>query len=298
MKLSEDLIEVSVIGGYLGAGKTTLVNHILREVSERVAVMVNDFGEINIDETLIDSSNENTISLTNGCICCSLVDGFATALESVVSFRPRPTRLVIEASGVADPGTIAAHGHGPGFALDAVIVVADAVRLIEQIADPLVGQTVAGQIRAADVIVLNKIDLCDTLTSVNAELSELNPKALLIYTSEAKADLDLLFGREILRTVSSAGHVGTFESRTHESTQPILRENLEALIKNLPSDIQRVKGIIRLAEAPRIPMVFQLVGRSWDLRALADREKSPEGNRLVVIGPKGSIPIAWDNFLR
>jgi len=120
----------------------------------------------------------------------------------------------------------------------------------------------------------------------------------MIYTSQAKADLDLLFGREILRTVRSAGHVGTFESRTHESTQPILRENLEALIKNLPSDIQRVKGIIRLAEAPRIPMVFQLVGRSWDLRALADREKSPEGNRLVVIGPKGSIPIAWDNFLR
>ena len=107
MKRSEELIEVSVIGGYLGAGKTTLVNHILREASERVAVMVNDFGEINIDETLIDSSNENTISLTNGCICCSLVDGFATALESVLSFRPRPTRLVIEASGVADPGTIA-----------------------------------------------------------------------------------------------------------------------------------------------------------------------------------------------
>ena len=298
MKRSEELIEVSVIGGYLGAGKTTLVNHILREASERVAVMVNDFGEINIDETLIDSSNENTISLTNGCICCSLVDGFATALESVLSFRPRPTRLVIEASGVADPGTIAAHGHGPGLALDAVIVVADSVRLTEQIADPLIGQTVAGQIRAADVIVLNKIDLCDTLASVDAELCELNPDALLVYASRAKVDLDLLFGREIIRTVSAANHMGTFESRTHESTRPILREKLEVLIENLPSEIQRVKGIIRLAEAPHIPMVFQLVGRSWELRALADREKSPEGNRLVVIGPKGSIPIAWDNFLR
>lgn len=297
MKLSEDLIEVSVIGGYLGAGKTTLVNHILREASERVAVMVNDFGEINIDETLIDSSNENTISLTNGCICCSLVDGFAAALESVLSLLPRPTRLVIEASGVADPSAIAAHGHSPGLALDAVVVVADSERLIEQIADPLIGQTVASQIRAADVIVINKIDLCDTLASVNVELSELNPNALLVYANKAKADLDLLFGREILRTASAAGHMGKFESRTHKSAQPILRENLETLIENLPSDIQRVKGIVRLAEAPRIPMVFQLVGRSWELRALADRGKSPEGNQLVVIGPKGSIPIGWDNFL-
>ena len=91
--------------------------------------------------------------------------------------------------------------------------------------------------------------------------------------------------------------MGTFESRSHESAQPILRENLEALIENLPPGIQRAKGIVRLTEAPHIPMVLQLVGRNWELRALADREKSPEGNRLVVIGPKGSIPKAWDNFL-
>jgi len=83
MEPSEGLMEVSVVGGYLGAGKTTLVNHILRQASEPVAVMVNDFGEINIDQALIDSRNENTISLTNGCICCSLVDGFVSALESV-----------------------------------------------------------------------------------------------------------------------------------------------------------------------------------------------------------------------
>ena len=125
----------------------------------------------------------------------------------------------------------------------------------------------------------------------------MNPNALLVYANQAKADLDLLFGREILRTVSPAGHMGTFESRSHESAQPILRENLEALIENLPPGIQRAKGIVRLTEAPHIPMVLQLVGRNWELRALADREKSPEGNRLVVIGPKGSIPKAWDNFL-
>jgi len=298
MEPSEGLMEVSVVGGYLGAGKTTLVNHILRQASEPVAVMVNDFGEINIDQALIDSRNENTISLTNGCICCSLVDGFVSALESVTSFRPRPTRLVIEASGVADPGAVAAYGHGPGLALDAVVVVTDAARLCEQIADPLIGQTVASQIVSADVIVVNKIDLADNLTVAKSELAKLNPDALLAYASHGEVNLDLFFGREITRKGRPTGHVGMFESRTHESTQPISRDALEVLVENLPPEIQRVKGIVRLIEAPHVAMVFQLVGRNWELRALADRQNSPHGNRLVVIGPKGSIPMEWDNALR
>jgi G3E family GTPase len=298
MEPSEGLMEVSVVGGYLGAGKTTLVNHILRQASEPVAVMVNDFGEINIDQALIDSRNENTISLTNGCICCSLVDGFVSALESVTSFRPRPTRLVIEASGVADPGAVAAYGHGPGLALDAVVVVTDAARLCEQIADPLIGQTVASQIVSADVIVVNKIDLADNFTVAKSELAKLNPDALLAYASHGEVNLDLFFGREITRKGRPTGHVGMFESRTHESTQPISRDALEVLVENLPPEIQRVKGIVRLIEAPHVAMVFQLVGRNWELRALADRQNSPHGNRLVVIGPKGSIPMEWDNALR
>lgn len=297
MSSSEALMEVSVIGGYLGVGKTTLVNHVLRRASERIAVVVNDFGDINIDQALIDSSDENTISLTNGCICCSLVDGFAGALESVMSFQPRPTRLVIEASGVADPGAVAAYGHGPGLALDAVVVVTDAARLCEQIVDPLIGQTVVSQIGAADVIVLNKIDLVDNLEVAQTELTRLNPDALLAYASHAEVNLDLLFGREIARVRSSTNHVGKFESRTHESTQPIPRGAFEALVENLPPEIQRVKGIVRLTEAPQVAMVFQLVGRKWELRALADRMNSPEGNRLVAIGPNGSIPIDWDRAL-
>ena len=85
MDPSAAVMEVSVIGGYLGAGKTTLVNHVLHNASERIAVLVNDFGDINIDQELIEASDDSTISLTNGCICCSLVDGFTSALESVLS---------------------------------------------------------------------------------------------------------------------------------------------------------------------------------------------------------------------
>ncbi len=84
-------IAVTVIGGYLGAGKTTLVNHILRTADERIAVLVNDFGDINIDEDLIASQDGDTISLANGCICCSLVDGFSAALATITALDP-PSR--------------------------------------------------------------------------------------------------------------------------------------------------------------------------------------------------------------
>ncbi len=152
-------IAVTVIGGYLGAGKTTLVNHVLRTADARIAVLVNDFGDINIDEDLIASQDGDTISLANGCICCSLVDGFSAALATITALDPVPERLVIESSGVADPATVAAYGHGPGLALDATVVVVDAETIRKKATDVYVGDTVVGQLGSGDIIVLNKTDL-------------------------------------------------------------------------------------------------------------------------------------------
>ena len=156
------MIPFTVIGGYLGAGKTTLLNHILSEANgTRFALLVNDFGEVNIDGALIASETDTQINLTNGCVCCTLVDGFFDALEQLLNLEPAPEHIVVEASGVADVANTAQYGRGPGLTLDSIIVVADAETVREKSVDKYVGTTIQRQLAAADIIVLNKVDLVE-----------------------------------------------------------------------------------------------------------------------------------------
>ncbi len=100
----ESRIPFTVIGGYLGAGKTTLLNHILRNsTTHRFAVLVNDFGSINIDAQLIESRTHDTVSLANGCVCCTLTEGLISAIRTILARRPLPDHIIVESSGVSDP---------------------------------------------------------------------------------------------------------------------------------------------------------------------------------------------------
>lgn len=297
-------IQVTVIGGYLGAGKTTLVNHILRTADARIAVLVNDFGDINIDEDLIASQDGDTISLANGCICCSLVDGFSSALETVQALDPVPERLVIESSGVADPATVAAYGHGPGLTLDATIVVVDGETIRKKSRDEYVGDTIIGQLGSGDIVVMNKVDLItdEDATATREWLAERCLDAVIIDAANGVVDPAVLFGVVEPRDPGAAHqHVdgdnhqhaeSLFEAWSWSRNEPLSTAAIDNLMDTLPETVVRAKGLVLIDEEPDKVMTLQRVGQRWTLRPFGPRGASAE-SRIVIIGFHGAVTDEW-----
>jgi G3E family GTPase len=187
-----------VLGGYLGAGKTTLLNHLLRHAQgRRIAVMVNDFGDIGIDADLIESSNGEVMNLAGGCICCSVGSDLVAALMTLPQRVPPPDLVLIETSGVALPGSVARGARlAPGIEIDGVVVVVDAETIRLRAKDRHVGDTVLQQLTDADLLVLNKIDLVDppTLVATRHWLSGITPRARIIESLDARVPAELILG--------------------------------------------------------------------------------------------------------
>jgi G3E family GTPase len=187
----------TILGGYLGAGKTTVLNQLLAGAHGlRIAVVVNDFGSVNIDAELIRRHDGETISLANGCVCCSLVDGFATTIARIQERADDFDQIVIEASGVSDPARIANYGKAFQLELDGVIVVCDAERASVLVKDKFVGGTVKRQLANADLILLNKTDLVssDELARVRTMLAGLAPQTSVIETVRGDVPFEVLLG--------------------------------------------------------------------------------------------------------
>jgi G3E family GTPase len=183
-------IPVTVLSGYLGAGKTTIINRVLTGGHGlRLGVLVNDFGPVNIDARLIAAEGDNLVEMSNGCVCCSINDDLGEAMNAIAARPNPPQRLLLEASGVAEPARIAMMaGHWPGFELDAVVVAADAETVEARARDKYVGRLIRNQLLAADLIVLTKGDLVgpERLAKVTDWLLELQPEVRIVHALDGQ----------------------------------------------------------------------------------------------------------------
>ena len=285
------MIPFTVIGGFLGAGKTTLLNRLLGSAGgRRFAVLVNDFGALDIDGRLVADHGGDTIALANGCLCCTIGDSLVTTLLALLEKPDRFDHIVVEASGVADPGRIADLGVlDPRLARDGVIVVVDAETVRQRAADRRVGDTVSRQLVAADLLVLNKIDLADDLAALRDWLGT-RSRAPVLEARHADVPLAPLFGLQRIGAPAATNAPDEFASWSYEWSEPVERDLVLGMLQSV--GVLRAKGIVRFADAPSRRSVVNQVGRRLDI---ADDQpwRESESSRLVLLGLKpviGSLP--------
>jgi G3E family GTPase len=197
---SSEKIPVTVLTGYLGAGKTTLLNRILSEPhGKKYAVIVNEFGEIGIDNDIIVGADEEVFEMNNGCICCTVRGDLVRILDGLMRRKGKFDAIIVETTGLADPAPVAQtffidENVGKRTRLDAVVTVADAKWLNDRLKD---APEAKNQIAFADVILINKTDLVtpEELSEVEARIRGINPYAKVHKTERAKIALDQVLGR-------------------------------------------------------------------------------------------------------
>lgn len=251
---------VVVVTGFLGSGKTTLVNELLREERDSL-VIVNEFGDVPVDHALVENSTEAAVALPNGCLCCHVRGDLEEALMGAAMRRRRGEiagfdRVIVETSGLADPGPVAQtlysdHALTRDFKLGPIVTVVDA-------ADPEARKASIGiarsQIAAADVVVLSKADRAKDFAQVEAEIRALNPAVECIPARfgkvEAKRLLDAKPGTD--QVFCAAAHDSAIRSFSMRFEQPVLKALLQHFLATLVElrgkDLLRVKGVVPVEE--------------------------------------------------
>jgi len=252
-------LPVTLVGGYLGSGKTTYINHLLRNADGiRYAVLVNDFGELNIDEQLIENSDRQTVALSNGCVCCSMADDMAKAFVTIGEMADRIDWVLMEASGVANTTRLQSQVMNlPGFELKRTLTLVDASRIRELVDDKYVGQHVSLQLKQADEVRLSRLDL----------LSEVE-----------QLELDSWF--RSFDVNDDRFEAPLFESQVLKPDHIRTSSELEAWLNDQPSGTRRLKGFIQLPAEPEAGFLVQWVERRWSVTPVA---RKPEQFGLVRI---------------
>ena len=287
---------VLLVTGFLGAGKTTVINTLLQgSHGRRIAAIVNDFGAINIDAELLEGAADAVIGLKNGCICCSLQGDLLRTLRLVLDHQPRPDHIVIEASGAADPRGIIQMVMDPvlwgAVGLDAVACVIDAQDLVEapdRMRDPLW----LAQMRHADFALLAKTaDVPeDAMTRLRALLAVERKPAFDIDADGLPVDLLLGGGGAPTRAPPGPERVTAdrFVTVEWQAEGAISLAAFQSALSQIAPGLLRAKGYLALAEHGGAAFLFQMVGRR---ASFAPLQPPPEGHRcqLVLIGERDAF---------
>lgn len=304
-------IPVTVLAGFLGSGKTTLVNHILTaDHGHRIAVIENEFGEISIDNALVLGGEEKIIEMSNGCcLCCTARTDLIDILHSLLERAEKFDRILIETSGMADPNPVAQtffvdEEISSRFALDAIVTLVDAKHIdahLDEVDHNGVGTQATDQIAFADRIVVNKVDLITApeLALLKQRIRGINATAEVITSSYAEVDLDQILGIgafDLTRTV--AADPGWLDDSDHvhepslvsvgieldgELDRAALHTWLTALVEDRGDDLYRLKGILAVHEDDR-RFVLQGIHRMYDLQPSGPWGRDPRVSQIVFIG--------------
>jgi G3E family GTPase len=297
---------VTLLTGFLGAGKTTLLNRILQgEHGQRFAVLVNDFGSLNIDQMLIQNVEGNVITLEGGCVCCVLKNDLANSLLQILLLRP--DHILIEVSGVANPypilQTLKRQVLSKSIRLENIISLVD-VTYFPQICetnDKINYQDLLiDQISVADIVILNKIDLASSTKKTIARqlVQKIAPWARLLEASYADVSLDLLLGLNdswlphTTFSTSSVDHSKQFQTWSYQSDRPLSLLKLRQKLSQLPVTVLRAKGVLFANEHPKERVILQQVGPRINLEIGDPWDDTNPCSQLVLIGLEGSLKIA------